>query len=99
MSRVVIALSSGHTATIEFSGDDLTPFLLGQGPLPEHPDEQASRTMHEILNEMVDDDGVHTFGVKVIGIHMVTAQEQAEEYAKGYRDMAARFLRDQESEG
>lgn len=86
MSRVEVQLSTGHTATIEFDDGDMTSYILGEGPLPEHPDEQATRTLREIVDAMADDD------VKVIGVHMVTAKEEAEEVAENYRKMARRMI-------
>ena len=99
MSRVELELSTGHTAVIEVEGDHdkLTDFVLGKIPnLPPHPDLKATEIAEEIAAAMRDDDGVHSFGVQVIGVRMVSATEVADEFAEGYRKTATRFLKDQE---
>jgi hypothetical protein len=99
-SRVEIALSTGHTAVIEVESDGakLQDFVLGKIPeLPPHPDVEAEKIAEEIAAAMRDDDGVHSFGVQVIGVRMVSALDVAHEFASGYRDAAKRILqRDQE---
>jgi len=99
MSRIEIELSTGHTAVIEVESDHdkLTDFVLGKIPeLPPHPDVEATKIADEITAAMRDDDGVHSFGVTVIGVRMVSANEVAKEYAEGYRQMATRFLKERD---
>jgi len=94
MSRVELELSTGHTAVIEVEGDHdkLTDFVLGKIPeLPPHPDVKATEITEEIAAAIRDDDGVHSFGVQVLAVRMVSATEQAEEYAEGYRQAAKRM--------
>ena len=94
MSRVELELSTGHTAVIEVVGDHdkLTDFVLGKIPeLPPHPDVKARKLAEEITTAMRDDDGVHSFGVQVIAVRMVSANEQAEEFAESYRVAAKRM--------
>lgn len=100
MSRVELELSTGHTAVIEVEDESMIPFLLGavKEP-PPHPDDKAQKITDDIGDAIADDDGVHSFGVKVIAVRMVSAREQAEEVSKSYQDMAARFLREGEDHG
>jgi len=95
MSRVELELSTGHTAVIEIEGDHdaLTDFVLGKRPeMPPHPDLEAAKVAEEVAAAMRDDDGVHTFGVQVIAVRMVSATEQADEFAESYRAAATRLL-------